>query len=176
MDPGDRSYSAADEIDARGKHVLPGLVDAHAHFNDPGHAYTVLLKPGVMDPVAQTVLDVARMLKLPVAAVRTFRRYYGPPDLPAADRDVLFRKVLANDAIEQIVVGPLHADHLAIGSPYTFRLVTVPLRSVGLTVGDICRLPCDEWKDVPAVPRRVSPAPTFQVTAIFGFLVKPKFE
>ena len=31
-------------------------------------------------------------------------------------------------------------------------------------------------KDVPAVPRRVSPSPTFQVTAIFGFLVKPKFE
>jgi allantoinase len=38
VDPGDRSYSADDEIDVRGKHVLPGLVDAHVHFNDPGHA------------------------------------------------------------------------------------------------------------------------------------------
>src|SRR5919201_1985349 len=38
MDPGDRSYSADNEIDVRGKHVLPGLVDAHVHFNDPGHA------------------------------------------------------------------------------------------------------------------------------------------
>src|SRR5437868_5590126 len=38
VDPGDRSYSADDEIDARRKHVLPGLVDAHVHFNDPGHA------------------------------------------------------------------------------------------------------------------------------------------
>src|SRR5688572_9593328 len=26
----------------------------------PGHFHTVLLKPGVMDPVAQTVLDAAR--------------------------------------------------------------------------------------------------------------------
>ena len=32
---------------------------------------------------------------------------------PSLDRDVLFRKVLANDAIEQVVAGPLTADHLA---------------------------------------------------------------
>ena len=63
-------------------------------------------------------------------AVRTFRRYFGPPELSSADRDVLFRKVLANDAIEQVVVGPLKADHLALGSPYTFQLVTVPLRDL----------------------------------------------
>jgi phosphoribosylformylglycinamidine synthase II len=90
-------------------------------------AYTVLLKPGVMDPVAETVLDVCRMLKLPVEAVRTFRRYFGPPELSSPDRDVLFRKVLANDAIEQIVVGPVRADHLGLGSAYTFKRVTVPL-------------------------------------------------
>ncbi len=40
---------------------------------------------------------------------------------------MLFRKVLANDAIEQVVVGPLTADHLGVGSPYAFKLVTVPL-------------------------------------------------
>ena len=91
------------------------------------HAYTVLLKPGVMDPVALTVLDAVQMLGVPVSAVRTFRRYYGPPELPSLDRDVLFRKVLANDAIEQIVVGPVKADHLAFGSPYSFKLVTVPI-------------------------------------------------
>ncbi|QDU20073.1 phosphoribosylformylglycinamidine synthase subunit PurL [Urbifossiella limnaea] len=93
-------------------------------------AYTVLLKPGVMDPVAQTVLDVCRMLKLPVAAVRTFRRYFGPPELSSPDRDVLFRKVLANDAIEHIVVGPVRADHLGLGSAYSFQRVTVPLRGL----------------------------------------------
>ncbi len=91
------------------------------------HSYTVLLKPGVMDPVAQTVLDAVKMLGVPVTAVRTFRRYYGTPELPSLDRDVLFRKVLANDAIEQIVVGPVKADHLGFGSPYQFKLVTVPI-------------------------------------------------
>src|SRR6266545_6556573 len=64
----------------------------------PGHYYTVLLKPGVMDPVAQTILDTLAMLGIPATAVRTFRRYYGPPEISSLDRDVLFRKVLANDA------------------------------------------------------------------------------
>lgn len=114
--------------------IESGTVRAAGGRGEP--AYTVLLKPGVMDPVAQTVLDVCRMLKLPVEAVRTFRRYFGPPELSSPDRDVLFRKVLANDAIEQIVVGPVRADHLGLGSAYTFQHVTVPLRDLddaGLT-------------------------------------------
>jgi phosphoribosylformylglycinamidine synthase len=130
------------------------------------HTYTVLLKPGVMDPVAQTVLDVARMLRVPVAAVRTFRRYFGQPEIPAADRDVLFRKVLANDAIEQIVVGPLHADHLAIGSAYIFKLVTVPLRNLddarlqALSKDGMLALSLDEMKAVQAHFRGLGREPT----------------
>src|SRR5262245_29228153 len=91
---------------------------------------TVLLKPGVMDPSAQSVLDAARDLGIGLEAVRTFRRYFGPSEIAPADRDVLFRKVLANDAIEQIVAGPLQAEHLTLGAPYVFRLITVPLRSI----------------------------------------------
>jgi allantoinase len=30
--------SAGDEIDATGLHVLPGGIDSHVHFNEPGHA------------------------------------------------------------------------------------------------------------------------------------------
>ena len=82
------------------------------------HSATVLLKPGVMDPAAESVVEAARDLGVPLDAVRTFRRYFGPPDVPSPDRDVLFRKVLANDAIEQVVAGPLSADHLGVGSPY----------------------------------------------------------
>ena len=131
-----------------------------------GDTYTVLLKPGVMDPVALTVLDVAKMLKAPVAAVRTFRRYFGPPDISAADREVLFRKVLANDAIERIVVGPIHADHLAIGSPYSFQLVTVPLRDlddaglVKLSKDGMLALTLDEMKAVQAHFRALGREPT----------------
>src|SRR5262245_33190053 len=38
---------------------------------------TVLLKPGVMDPAAMSVVEAARDLDLVVDSVRTFRRYYG---------------------------------------------------------------------------------------------------
>lgn len=91
---------------------------------------TVLLKPGVMDPVAESVLIAAKDLGQPLEAVRTFRRYFGTRDLNPNDRDVLFRKVLANDAIEQIVSGSLKAEHLALGKPYTFQKIIVPLKSL----------------------------------------------
>jgi phosphoribosylformylglycinamidine synthase len=132
----------------------------------PGHYYTVLLKPGVMDPVAQTVLDAVKMLGIPAAAVRTFRRYYGPPEVSSPDRDVLFRKVLANDAIEQIVVGPLRADHLGIGAPYQFKLVTVPIRElddaglVKLSKENTLALALDEMKAVQAHFRGLNREPT----------------
>ena len=35
----DIEESAAEEIDARGLHVLPGAVDAHVHFNEPGRTH-----------------------------------------------------------------------------------------------------------------------------------------
>jgi phosphoribosylformylglycinamidine synthase subunit PurSL len=91
---------------------------------------TVLLKPGVMDPVSESVLAASLDLGQPLEAVRTFRRYVGTPDLKATDRDLFFRKVLANDAIEQIVTGPLKAEHLALGKPYAFKKVTVPLQAL----------------------------------------------
>ena len=89
---------------------------------------TVLLLPGVMDPTALSVVGAARDLGLTVESVRTFRRYFGP----AADagRMAIVRKVLANDAIEQAVTGPLTLDHLSLGSGYTFARVVVPLREL----------------------------------------------
>jgi phosphoribosylformylglycinamidine synthase len=93
---------------------------------------TVLLKPGVMDPVAQSVIDAAHDLGIPVESVSTFRRYeLNPADLSGAQRDILFRKVLANEAIERVIDGGrLSPDLLTRGAPYHFRLVTVPLRDL----------------------------------------------
>jgi phosphoribosylformylglycinamidine synthase II len=89
-------------------------------------AVTVLLKPGVMDPVAQSILDVARDLGVRLEAVRTFRRYF----LGSAGEDFVLHKVLANDAIEHLVGGPLAPEHLSLGAPYVFRLIAVPLRTL----------------------------------------------
>ena len=104
-------------------------------------AFTVLLKPGVMDPVAESVLKAARDLGVPLDVVRTFRRYFGETDINSADRDTLFRKVLANDAIERIVVGPIREDHLALGQPYIFRKIIVPL--LGLDDAGLTKLSKD---------------------------------
>jgi phosphoribosylformylglycinamidine synthase len=88
---------------------------------------TVLLKPGVMDPTAQSVLDTAQALEVPLTAVRRFRRYFAADELSPAQRELLFRRVLANEAIEQVVTANLTDTHLALGTPYTLRLVHVPL-------------------------------------------------
>jgi phosphoribosylformylglycinamidine synthase len=91
---------------------------------------TVLLKPGVMDPVADSVLASARELGLELQSVRTFRRYYAAAPLDGAVRELLFARVLANDAIEQAIAGSLTLDHITLGSTYQFRLVMVPLRAM----------------------------------------------
>src|SRR5262249_14151471 len=96
--------------------------------NGWGWPFTVLLKPGVMDPAALSIVEAARDLGIAVDSVRSLRRYYWHPHMPMETVDILIRKVLANDAIEQVLDGPLDTSHFALGTPYTFRLVTVPLR------------------------------------------------
>src|SRR5262249_15398882 len=112
------------------------------------------------------ILDTLKMLGVPATGVRTFRRYYGPPEISSLDRDVLFRKVLANDAIEQIVVGPVKADHLAFGAPYKFKLAHVPIRElddaglVKLSKDNTLALSLDEMKVVQAHFRGLNREPT----------------
>jgi len=105
--------------------VLP--VDADRRHAESDSLVHVLLKPGVMDPAAMSVRDAARDLGIPLQSVRTLRRYH----LDDGTLDPALRKVLANDAIEQLVEGPLAADHFALGTPYLFRRITVPLRELG---------------------------------------------
>jgi phosphoribosylformylglycinamidine synthase len=109
------------------------LVDPAAAGID-GHAARwqvihVLPKPGVMDPVAQSAIGAIEDLDLAADAVRTLRKYW-LAGLTDEQLKLLCAKVLANDAIEQVVVGPLTFERLELGSPYRFQLVTVPLGSL----------------------------------------------
>lgn len=67
---------------------------------------------------------------LRVERVATCRKYWINADASATDVDRLCAKVLANDAIEQVIRGPLPLESLALGSDYAFELVTVPLREM----------------------------------------------
>jgi phosphoribosylformylglycinamidine synthase len=85
-----------------------------------------------MDPVALSVIEAAGGLGLPVREVRCFRRYFGPPRASHDPKthEILFRKVLANEAVEQVVEGQLGLDHLSLGGAYEFRRVAVPLNDL----------------------------------------------
>ena len=89
----------------------------------------VLPKPGVMDPVAESARNAISDFGLNADAVRTFRKYWidGCDDQQLR---TLGSKLLANDAIEQVVVGPLELRELQIGATYQFQLVQIPLRTL----------------------------------------------
>src|SRR5204862_6355022 len=70
------------------------------------HILTVLLKPGVMDPVAQSVITAANDLGVRPQAVATIRKYW-LSGAPEAEVKALGTRLLANDAIEQFYFGPL---------------------------------------------------------------------
>jgi len=89
----------------------------------------VLPKPGVMDPVAQSAKAAIAELGLEVEAVRTLRKY-AVGSLPEAVLQTFCWKVLANEAIEEVIIGPLHLERLQFGTPYRFQLQTVPLRTM----------------------------------------------
>ena len=82
-----------------------------------------------MDPVAQSAMMAIADMGVTAEAVRTFRKYWigGVDD---AELKKLCGKILANDAIEQVIVGPLAFDRLEVGGEYKFKLLTVPLRSL----------------------------------------------
>lgn len=92
------------------------------------HADTVLLKPGVMDPVAMSVIATARELGVQLEVVQTFRRYYWND--VRLEIDIMREKVLCNDAIEHILTGAVTEKELGLGSSYQFKRVVVPLREL----------------------------------------------
>jgi len=93
---------------------------------DVSYVLHVLPKPGVMDPVAQSVLGAIEQLGLSVKAVRTFRKYW-LEGINEEQCQAIASKILANDAIEQVVIGALPMKKLDVGSEYTLELTTVPL-------------------------------------------------
>ncbi len=76
----------------------------------------VLPKRGVMDPVAQSAASAIADLGHAMPHVRTGHKYW-ISGLSAADAKQAAESLLANDAIEQVVVGPLVVDHLSSGLP-----------------------------------------------------------
>ncbi|HEX4414432.1 MAG TPA: phosphoribosylformylglycinamidine synthase subunit PurL [Lacipirellulaceae bacterium] len=98
-------------------------------ISDGATCVTVLLKPGVMDPVAQSALAASSDLNIHPAAIATARKYWltGASD---AEIKALGEKLLANDAIEQVYYGPLELERLELGRPYRFDARRTPIREL----------------------------------------------
>jgi phosphoribosylformylglycinamidine synthase subunit PurSL len=89
----------------------------------------VLPKPGVMDPVALSTLQALQDMSLPVEQVTTFRKYWFS-DLDAVTLNRLCQKLLSNDSIERVIVGPLTLDRIDVGTAYKFQLQHVQIRNL----------------------------------------------
>ena len=119
VDPVIESFTAAEAGDAAlvaGRDGLPTVVH-------------VLPRPGVTDPSAQTAHEAFAVLGLRPAAVRSVRKYW-LPRLPEADAARLAWKLLASEAIHDVVIGPLPLRTLAGGRPWQFREETVVLEGL----------------------------------------------
>lgn len=86
----------------------------------------VLLKPGVMDPVAPSTEQAIVDFGFDQPVVRTIRKFW-VSGLSESGLEQLRRRLLANDAIEQVVQGPLKLDRIDLGTPYQFELRTIDL-------------------------------------------------
>jgi phosphoribosylformylglycinamidine synthase len=89
----------------------------------------VLPKPGVTDPVAESALKAIADFGIKADAVCTLRKYWIDP-LPTEKLQWLVQKLLANDSIERVILGPLRLTHIDLGAPYEFQAEMVPLREL----------------------------------------------
>jgi phosphoribosylformylglycinamidine synthase len=85
----------------------------------------VLPKAGVTDPAGLSAQAAAAALGHRVA-IRSLRKYWLPP-LEAAAVERLAGRMLANDAIQDVVAGPLAIATLAGGRTWRFVQETIPL-------------------------------------------------
>ncbi len=58
---GDPTVDAAEVIDCTGKWILPGLIDAHAHFSEPGRGHWEGFRTGTMAAAAGGITTVIEM-------------------------------------------------------------------------------------------------------------------
>ncbi|GIW98148.1 MAG: phosphoribosylformylglycinamidine synthase subunit PurL [Pirellulaceae bacterium] len=119
----------ADPVTEQASWAVVGASELAAPVEGLATLVHVLFKPGVMDPVAMSAQDALRDMGLPVQAVATLRKYW----FNQLDEEALRRlcgKLLFNDSIERVIVGPLQLDRIDVGQPYRFELVHVPIRQL----------------------------------------------
>jgi len=96
----------------------------------PATLIEVHLKSGVTDPVAQSVTTALGDMGLASAHVRTARKYVLLGTARPAQVETIAKKVLANDCIEDVVVGDEAEPPSPHLSPYELNIVHWPIRDL----------------------------------------------
>lgn len=97
----------------------------------PASILEVHLKSGVTDPVAESVSSALKdMGAQTVEHVRTARKYILLGTLSEKDRDLIIRRVLANDCIEEVIIGSDAEPPSPHTKPYEFNLIELPIRDL----------------------------------------------
>lgn len=107
-----------------------------------GQLIHVMPKPGVTDPVAASTLAAIGDFGIQADAVVTLTKYW-IDGLSPEQVKLLATKVLANDSIEQVVIGPLELERIDFGTPYRFELKTIALQ--GMSDDELVKL-SKEWQ------------------------------
>lgn len=133
----------------------------------PATVLEVHPKSGVTDPVAESVCLALRDMGVQtIAHVRTARKYILFGSLTDEDRDFLIRGVLANECIEEVVIGDDAEPPSPRPHPYEFKLIELPIRDLdddGLLALSRQRdlfLDLKEMQTIQAYYRRIGREPT----------------
>ena len=103
----------------------PGDESLNRINSDSDELFYVLPKAGVTDPEAETAKLAIQGLGYDVSDIRTFRRFV-TRKLSQEHRD-RFTNLLANESIEQLVVGPIEMEQIQMGHTYDFEIRHVQL-------------------------------------------------
>lgn len=111
--------------------TIAQIGDASLSAGKPGFSLLVhvLPRPGVMDPVALSTLQALQDMDLPVEQVMTFRKYW-LSQAPQEQLERVCQKLLSNDSIERVVIGPLDLARIDVGSDYEFKLLQIAIRDL----------------------------------------------
>lgn len=90
----------------------------------------VHLKSGVTDPVAESVVTAINDMGLKVRNVRTARKYVLLGELTQNQIETITKKVLANDCIEDVIIGDESEPPSPHLKPYDLNIVYWPIREL----------------------------------------------
>ncbi|MHC4426339.1 MAG: phosphoribosylformylglycinamidine synthase subunit PurL [Planctomycetota bacterium] len=91
----------------------------------------VHLKSGVTDPVAESVMAAVADMGLKADNVRTARKYVLLGEIAQSQTDTIAKKILANDCIEDCVIGNEAEPPSPHLKPYELQIVHWPIREIG---------------------------------------------